>query len=169
MSERSTGVEKGVILGRSPDRVIDFATQEKPVELQRPHIFTYVAQGRIKTSDEVALASDGLGYCMALFEKGEGRLTALTHVEGGGIDGSVKKAVEQFAREQRRTKALIIRATESYPSSQLEDELGRIGIPFETIHIDVAQQHFAVAYRPATEELLFHDELRNKGYIFNWK
>lgn len=169
MSERDTEVEKVVILGRTPDRVIDFATQEMPVELQRPHIFTYVAQGRIKTSDDVALASDGLGYCMVLLEKAEGRLTALAHVEGGGIDGSVKKAVEQFAIEQRRTKALIIRATESYPSSQLEDQLSRMGIPFETIHVDVAKKHFAVAYRPATAELLFHDELRNKGYVFNWK
>lgn len=167
--ESIAGAQNEIFAGRKPDRTINYLSEGKPLELQRPTDFTYVAQGKAKDSDSTALTGDGMGFCMAMLEKGEGILTTLVHVEGGGIDGSVQRFVEKHAAEQNRPRALILRATDSYGSRQLEEQMQRMGVLVETISVDVGKHHFAVAYRPTTGEVIFDDELRSKAYVFNWK
>lgn len=156
------------ISGRQPDHIIDVLTQGLPIEFLRPNKFIFVAQGRIKESDSTPLVGDGMGYCMVLIEKGNDPLTTFTHVEGGGIDGSVQRTVKNFANANDNTRSIIFRSTGAYPGTQLEEQMLNMGIDCETVSVDVGDHHYAVAYKPDTGEVLFQDELRGKVYVFNW-
>lgn len=153
--------------GISALQVLKYENQPTLVEFRNPRIFKWAHQGKMQSSSDTPLIADGMGECFPVVLRGRGTESALIHVEGGGVDGSTLRQLEDYLKRTKNVQALIVKADDTYPASQMVEQLLRRGVKMKnTIDIDVGKHHFGLVYRPKENKIYFDDQRKKRILVF---
>lgn len=142
--------------------------EQLPIEeLRNPRSYKWATQNTMVSSEDTSLVADGMGKCFPVLLKGKEKEAGLIHVEGGGVDGRVLRSMEDFIRRNSKTEAIIIKGADTYPASQMIEQLQRRGVAIKQhLDVDVGGAHFSIAYRLKENKIYFENKKKQKVLVF---